>query len=75
MILTRLRPTRIYTHALRTMSSVSQFVSAAVNADPSLAGASDKDKAAITQLEAETEGLAKDLSVRDLLFVCAKGDY
>ncbi|KAK1922631.1 putative tRNA binding protein [Papiliotrema laurentii] len=62
MILARLRPTRIYTHALRTMSSVSQFVSAAVNADPSLAGASDKDKAAITQLEAETEGLAKDLS-------------
>ncbi|KIR28617.1 methionine-tRNA ligase, beta subunit [Cryptococcus deuterogattii LA55] len=42
-------------------SQVQQFISAAVNADPSLAGQNDKDKAAIEKLVGESEGLAKDL--------------
>ena len=49
----------------RTMSSVSEFVAAAVKADPTLAGSSDKDKTAISKLEAETEGYVRDLSVCD----------
>lgn len=44
-------------------SQVQQFISAAVNADPSLAGRNDKDKAAIEKLVGESEGLVKDLSV------------
>ncbi|EAL19991.1 hypothetical protein CNBF3180 [Cryptococcus deneoformans B-3501A] len=43
-------------------SQVQQFISAAVNADPSLAGRNDKDKAAIEKLVGESEGLVKDLS-------------
>ncbi|KAE8543599.1 methionine-tRNA ligase, beta subunit [Cryptococcus gattii VGV] len=42
-------------------SQVQQFISAAVNADPSLVGQNDKDKAAIEKLVGESEGLAKDL--------------
>ncbi|KGB75880.2 methionine-tRNA ligase beta subunit [Cryptococcus deuterogattii R265] len=42
-------------------SQVQQFISAAVNADPSLAGQNDKDEAAIEKLVGESEGLAKDL--------------
>ncbi|XAO25016.1 methionine-tRNA ligase, beta subunit [Cryptococcus bacillisporus CA1280] len=42
-------------------SQVQQFISAAVNADFSLVGLNDKDKAAIKKLVGETEGLAKDL--------------
>jgi aminoacyl tRNA synthase complex-interacting multifunctional protein 1 len=45
------------------MSSISEFVAAAVNAQPSLAGSSDKDKAAISKLDGEVEGYAKDLKV------------
>jgi aminoacyl tRNA synthase complex-interacting multifunctional protein 1 len=47
----------------RNMSSISEFVAAAVNAQPSLAGSSDKDKAAISKLDGEVEGYAKDLKV------------
>ncbi|OXC69686.1 methionine-tRNA ligase, beta subunit [Cryptococcus neoformans] len=48
---------------VRKMSSqVQQFISAAVNADPSLAGRNDKDKVAIEKLVGESEGLAKDLA-------------
>ncbi|UOH81896.1 methionine-tRNA ligase, beta subunit [Cryptococcus neoformans] len=43
-------------------SQVQQFISAAVNADPSLAGRNGKDKVAIEKLVGESEGLAKDLS-------------
>lgn len=49
---------------VRKMSSqVQQFISAAVNADPSLVGQNDKDKAAIEKLVGESEGLTKDLPV------------
>ncbi|WVW79602.1 methionine-tRNA ligase, beta subunit [Kwoniella bestiolae CBS 10118] len=44
------------------MSNVSEFVSAAERADPSLVGSNDKDKAEITKLVNETEGYVKDLS-------------
>lgn len=47
----------------RTMSNVAAFVAAAERADPSLVGASDKDKAAIAKLAGETEKLSKDLPV------------
>lgn len=45
------------------MSDVAQFVSAAVKADPVLAG-SEKDQAAITKANAEFEKIASDLKVR-----------
>lgn len=52
---------------IRKMSSqVQQFISAAVNADPSLAGQNDKDEAAIEKLVGESEGLAKDLPVSSI---------
>ncbi|OCF32434.1 methionine-tRNA ligase, beta subunit [Kwoniella heveanensis BCC8398] len=43
-------------------SNVAEFVAAAERADPSLIGASDKDKAEIAKIAGETEGYVKDLS-------------
>ena len=51
----------------RSMSSVSEFVAAAVRAEPSLAGSSEKDAAAISKLEADTESMIKDHSVRSTI--------
>ncbi|GFZ47264.1 Acyl-RNA-complex protein 1 [Saitozyma sp. JCM 24511] len=45
------------------MFNVAAFVAAAERADPSLVGASDKDKAAIAKLAGETEKLSKDLPI------------
>lgn len=45
------------------MSSVAEFVAAAVKAEPALSGSNDKDRAAIQTLEAQTAGLAQDLKV------------
>ena len=48
---------------IRTMSTVSDFVAAAIRADPNLQGLNDTDKAAINKLQGETERLSQDLSV------------
>lgn len=63
----------IHTHTTNTISTVrkmssqvQQFISAAVNADPSLVGQKDKDKAAIEKLVSESEGLAKNLPVSSI---------
>ena len=47
----------------RVMSSISEFVAAALKSDPSLSGSTDKDRAAIIQLESETESMSRDLPV------------
>jgi len=60
MLSIRLINTR-FTH--RAMSSVSEFVAAALKAEPSLAGQESADQAAIKKVDAETEGLSKDLAV------------
>lgn len=60
MLLRRLTSTRFH---LRTMSTVSDFVAAAIRADPNLQGLNDTDKAAIKKLQAETERLSQDLPV------------
>ncbi|OCF78868.1 methionine-tRNA ligase, beta subunit [Kwoniella mangroviensis CBS 8886] len=44
------------------MSNVSEFVAAAEQADPSLTGSNEKEKAEIAKLAGETEGYVKDLS-------------
>lgn len=48
---------------IRTMASVSEFLAAAVRSDPALLGSNDDEKDTIKQLESETEGMAKDISV------------
>lgn len=70
MLITLTNRAYIHTRTINTISTVrkmssqvQQFISAAVNADPSLAGRNDKDKVAIEKLVGESEGLTKDLSV------------
>jgi hypothetical protein len=45
------------------MSSINQFVADVQAADPTFAGESEKDKAEVSKLSNEAEGLSKDLSV------------
>lgn len=62
----RTRTTNTISTVRKMSSQVQQFISAAVNADFSLVGLNDKDKAAIKKLVGETEGLAKDLPVSSI---------
>lgn len=60
------RTTNVISTVRKMSSQVQQFISAAVNADPSLVGQNDKDKAAIEKLVSESEGLAKNLPVSSI---------
>lgn len=65
-----LRPARI--PFIRAMSDIAQFVAAAQKADPALAGAGDKEQAAIAKATSEVASIASNLKVGCLCLCLVK---